>query len=299
MLDYSALRALAAVVQTGSFEKAAGTLNVTPSAISQRVKNLEERMGIALVVRGNPCVATKQGQWVCRHLENVGLLERDLYEHLPSLAPATELIERVTVHLATNADSLATWFLGALSAFAKSSNYLLDVVIDDEGDTADWLERGRVIAAVTGSERLVPGCRRTALGSLRYRATASPEFVERHFSEGVSAEALRTAPALTFNQKDKLQDRWIAQILGEEIACPTHFLPSTQAFIDASVEGMGWGMNPEHLARPHLQKGRLVELIPNKALDVSLFWQVNKLAAERFATLTDLVMAAAKQHLVD
>nr|OAP96418.1 hypothetical protein A4U53_38330 [Rhizobium leguminosarum] len=209
------------------------------------------------------------------------------------------MIERVTIHLATNADSLGTWFLVALSAFAKSSNYLLDVVIDDEGHTADWLERGRVIAAVTGSERLVPGCRRTALGSLRYRATASPEFVERYFSGGISGEAFRTAPALTFNQKDKLQDRWIAQTLGEEFICPTHFLPSTHAFVDASVAGIGWGMNPECLVRPHLQKGTLVELIPDKPLDIPLFWQINRLAADRFATLTDIVIAVAKQHLDD
>ena len=44
MLDYPALRAVAAVVQTGGFEKAARVLNVTPSAVSQRVKQLEERL---------------------------------------------------------------------------------------------------------------------------------------------------------------------------------------------------------------------------------------------------------------
>ncbi len=297
MLDYSALRVLSAVVQTGSFEKAAAILNVTPSAISQRVKHLEQRVGVALVVRGNPCTATEQGRWVCRHLENVGLLERDLYEHLPSLTPSNELSERVTVHLATNADSLGTWFLEVLSAFAKSSNYLLDVVIDDESHTADLLERGRVIAAVTGSEKLVPGCRRVALGSLRYRATASPKFVERYFSEGVSGDALRTAPALTFNQKDKLQGRWIAKALGEDVVCQTHILPSTHAFVDASVGGIGWGMNPEYLARPHLQNGTLVELIPGKLLDIPLFWQINKLAANRFAALTDIVIAIARQQL--
>ncbi|MBB4116484.1 LysR family transcriptional regulator (chromosome initiation inhibitor) [Rhizobium sp. BK226] len=298
MLDYSALRALAAVVQTGSFEKAAGLLNVTPSAVSQRVKNLEERMGTALVVRGNPCIATEQGGWVCRHVENVGLLERDLYEHLPSLATSRELIERLTVHIATNADSLGTWFMTALSTYAKTSNNLIDVVIDDENHTSEWLQRGRVIAALTGIEKQVQGCRRISLGSMRYRATASPEFVKRHFSAGVNSETLRTAPALTFNQKDKLQNRWIAQVFRDDVACPTHFLPSTQAFVDASIAGMGWGMNPEYLIRHHLKAGALVELIPDQPLDVSLFWQVNKLAADRFAILTDLVSHAAEQHLI-
>ncbi|ARM91011.1 chromosome replication initiation inhibitor protein (plasmid) [Rhizobium sp. CIAT894] len=238
------------------------------------------------------------GGWVCRHVENVGLLERDLYEHLPSLAPSRELIERLTVHVATNADSLGTWFMTALSTYARMSNNLIDVVIDDENHTSEWLQRGRVIAALTGIEKQVQGCRRIALGSMRYRATASPEFVKRHFSAGVNSETLRTAPALTFNQKDKLQNRWIAQLFRDDVACPTHFLPSTQAFVDASIAGMGWGMNPEYLIRHHLQAGALVELIPDQPLDVSLFWQVNKLAADRFAILTDLVSHAAEQHLV-
>ena len=58
MIDYPALRAVAAIIQTGSFEKAARVLNVTPSAISQRVKQLEDRLGLVLIVRGTPCTAT-------------------------------------------------------------------------------------------------------------------------------------------------------------------------------------------------------------------------------------------------
>lgn len=75
MIDYSSLRAVALVVQTGSFEKAARALHVTPSAVSQRVKQIEERLGAALVVRGVPCVATETGLRLCRHMEQVGLLE--------------------------------------------------------------------------------------------------------------------------------------------------------------------------------------------------------------------------------
>ena len=297
MLDYAALRALAAVAQAGSFEKAASLLNVTPSAVSQRIKNLEERMGIVLVIRGNPCVATEKGEWLCRHLENIGMLERDLLEQLPSLASADDLTERVTVHVATNADSLGTWFIEALSKFAQSSMYLVHVAIDDEDHTADWLQRGRVSAAVTGFEKTVPGCRRVSLGSMRYHATASPEFVARHFSRGVNAESLRDAPALTFNQKDSLQTRWIAQTLGADITCPTHWLPSTHAFVEASLSGMGWGMNPSRLVHQHLRTGNLVELIPDTPLDIPLFWQINRLAADRLSGLTNEVSAVARKHL--
>ncbi|QPB22760.1 LysR family transcriptional regulator ArgP [Rhizobium sp. 007] len=298
MIDYSALRAVSAVVQAGSFEKAAGILNVTPSAVSQRVKQLEERLGIVLVARGSPCTATEKGEWLCRHMENVGMLEADLFEHLPALVDPAKPEPRVTLHIATNADSLGTWFLTAMSTFARRSAYLLNIAIDDEDHTAEWLRRGQVVAAVSSLEKPVQGCRRMFLGALRYHATASPDFVTRHFPQGVTAEAIGNAPALTFNQKDRLQSRWIHQVLGEDLSPPTHWLPSTQAFIEASLSGMGWGMNPAPLVREHLDSGRLVELIPETPLDVPLYWQMNRLAAERLVDLTREVMAVAKHHLL-
>ncbi|QND46592.1 LysR family transcriptional regulator ArgP (plasmid) [Rhizobium lusitanum] len=299
MLDYSALRAVSAVVQTGSFEKAAGLLNVTPSAVSQRVKQLEERLGIILVVRGNPCTATEKGEWLCRHMENVGMLETELFEHLPSLVDPTESEPRVTLHIATNADSLGTWFLTGMSNFASRSPYLLNIAIDDEDHTAEWLRRGQVVAAVTSLEKPVPGCRRMFLGALRYHATASPDFMARHFPQGVTAEAIGNVPALTFNQKDGLQSRWMRQVFAKDLSPPTHWLPSTQGFVEASLSGMGWGMNPSSLVHEHLASGRLVELIPETPLDVPLYWQMNRLAVDRLVDLTREVTTAAKHHLLN
>ncbi|WOS65709.1 LysR family transcriptional regulator ArgP [Sinorhizobium fredii] len=298
MLDYSALRAVSAVVQTGSFEKAAVILNVTPSAVSQRVKQLEERLGTVLIARGSPCTATEKGAWLCRHMETVGMLESELFEHLPALVEPGEPRQTVTLNVATNADSLGTWFVAAISRFAKRSEYLMNIAIDDEDHTAEWLQRGRVIAAVTSLEKPIQGCRRVSLGALRYHATASPDFIARHFANGVTPEAIANAPALTFNQKDRLQSRWIRQTLGKDLPCPTHWLPSTQGFLDASLSGMGWCMNPTQLAREHLESGRLVELIPDTPLDISLYWQVNRLAADRLAELTRAVTTVAAERLL-
>jgi LysR family transcriptional regulator, chromosome initiation inhibitor len=101
MLDYPALRAVAAVVQTGGFEKAARILNVTPSAVSQRVKQLEELLGTVLIERGSPCVATEHGEWLCRHMDNVGMLEGELFEQLPGLVDPNERRQRTTLNIVT------------------------------------------------------------------------------------------------------------------------------------------------------------------------------------------------------
>ncbi len=297
-MDYAGLRAVAMVVQTGSFEKAALALHVTPSAISQRVKQLEERLGAVLILRGNPCTATEKGEWVCRHMEHVGMLESELFSQLPALLSSDKASSRVTLHIATNADSLGTWFLKAVSAFTHQSGFLLNVAVDDQDHTAEWLQRGRVLAAVTSLEKPVQGCRVTPLGFLRYHATASPAFIDRYFPKGVNESELAHAPSLTFNQKDRLQQQWISQVFGASIVHPTHWLPSTQSFVDGALLGMGWGMNPALLVRNHLAEGRLVELVAGTPLDVPLFWQVNRLAADRLKSLTDAVVEVSRRELV-
>lgn len=297
MLDYRAARAVAMIVQTGSFEGAARALNVTPSAISQRVKQLEERLGAVLVERGMPCVATEKGAWLCRHVEHVGMLEKALMEHLPGMVEPASPGQRVTLNVATNADSLGTWFLDAVAAFTGETDYLLNIAIDDEEHTAEWLRRGRVLAAVTALATPVTGCQVRPLGSLRYLATASPGYMARHFPDGVTPEAIADAPGLTFDQKDRLQHLWLRDALGRAVSYPSHWLPSTQSFVEASLAGVGWALNPAQLVRDHLEAGRLVELVPGATLERPLYWQVNRLASDHLSSLTRAVASAAKHAL--
>ena len=294
MLDYPAARAVAMVVQTGSFEGAARALGVTPSAISQRVRALEERLGTVLIERASPCRATAAGDALCRHIELVGLAERDLMAQLPASAYQTD---RVTLSVAVNSDSLATWVLPALAGFARDADILLDIAVDDEDHTTDWLKSGRVVAALTAVAKPVQGCKSIALGSLRYHATASPGFMQRFFSDGVTLSALARAPVLTFNQKDQLQNEWLQTVFGQRLAPPTHWLPSTQGFVTAAVQGLGWGMNPASLVQEHLRSGRLVELIADTAFDRPLFWQINRRAAEPLRALSDALRSHAREAL--
>jgi LysR family transcriptional regulator, chromosome initiation inhibitor len=297
MLDYPALTAVAAVIHEGTFERAARLLNVTPSAISQRVKQLEERLGSVLIIRGQPCVPTDTGRLICSHVDKVGLLEQELRGSLPRLARSDGDHDRVTLRVAVNADSLGTWFIDALASFTTQEDALLDVAIDDEEHTVEWLRSGEVLAAVTAHTQPVQGCNSVALGRLNYHAVASPQFVRRHFAAGVTAATLAKAPSLRFNRKDRLQAQWARRICRREVDTPTHWLPSTQAFIDASLAGIGWGMNPIQLVREHLKSGALVELVPGRALAVPLYWQHTRLQVAQLSRLTRAVMEAARLAL--
>ncbi len=291
MIDTSALMALSAVLRAGSFEAAAAELNITQSAVSQRVKALEERLGTVLIRRTRPASATKAGARLLRHAEEVGLLEKTLAADLGDLLP-----DRSTpLRLAINADSLATW---ALPALAASEGFLYHLEIDDQDHSAEWLKRGEVSAAVTAGDVTVPGCDRIALGSLRYIATCSPKFAARWFPDGVTAEALAHAPALTFNAKDRLQQSWAAQITGTRIALPTHYFASSHGFMEAARLGLGWCMNPEMLVEDALTQGHLISLTPDRPLDTALSWQFPRQLAGPLKPLTRAIRQAAEAHLI-
>jgi LysR family transcriptional regulator (chromosome initiation inhibitor) len=144
-LDSAQLAALAAVVREGSFERAGRALHVTPSAVSQRIKLLEEEVGQVLVVRKTPCTPTRAGKAIYRHALQVELLESDLRSALQLHDTVTAEPMAMTLALAVNADSLATWLIGALSDFARHGGPRVEVMVDDQDYTAEWLRSGRVV----------------------------------------------------------------------------------------------------------------------------------------------------------
>lgn len=294
MIDYPALAAVAAIVREGSFERAAGALGITPSAISQRVRGLEERLGAILIIRGQPCRATDLGQALLAHHDKVRLLEADLAATLGNTptggAPPT-------VRIAVNADSLATWFPAAISGFARTGAISLDLVLDDEGYTADRLRSGEVLAAVTADSSPVPGCRTVHLGTMRYAACASPAFAARYFRDTLDAAALALAPVLRFNQRDRLQARWAKEVHGADLTGPVHWVPSTHAFLDLAIAGLAWGLQPVILAAPFIATGALVEIQPGRHLGVDLSWTVSRLPSDALARLTRDVCAAGRRSL--
>lgn len=251
---------------------------------------LEDRAGVMLIRRGSPSKATDAGLRLIRHFDAVVLLERQVAAELPGVHTG-----EITLRIAVNADSLATWVMPAL---AQVPGVLFDLVIDDQDFSQDWLKRGEVVAAVTSHAGPLQGCDTLALGALRYRATASPAYMARWFPDGVTGDALSRAPALTYSEKDALQAQWVAaRRFGLRAGLPSHRMASTHGFVDACLLGLGWGLNPEPLVAGHLAAGQLVELVPGAAHDVPLHWQFARLTADAIRPLTGAMRAAAAAML--
>ncbi|WP_319759202.1 LysR family transcriptional regulator ArgP [Maridesulfovibrio sp.] len=269
MFDNIFLEALAAVVEEGSFDKAALKLNISQSAVSQRIRSFEEQLGRVLVVRKTPPEPTEDGRKLIKHLHTIKLLEHELKDSM-GLNPKGEF---VTLPVGVNADSLAYWFLDALEPFLKKHKVLLDIYVDDENQTHEMLRRGEVVGCISTGSKPVKGCRCDYLATFDYLCLSSPEYNDRWFRDGFNADAVALAPAAVFNRKDETQSRMLEKVFpGEIVRHPIFYVPSTESFADVLCRGLAYGMVPEFQAQPELDSGRLIEVVEEGRVPVSLYW---------------------------
>jgi LysR family transcriptional regulator, chromosome initiation inhibitor len=284
-MDLSQLRALAAAVDEGSFEAAAASLHLTPSAVSQRIKALETTTGRILVRRTKPTTVTDAGEPYLRLARQVTALILDAER--PQQGP-------VSIPLAMSSDALATWVLPVLAQLPNGIT--LDLRREDQDHSAELLRSGAVMAAITTDAHPVQGCTVTRLGTMRYRPMATPAFAARWFAEGPTAHAMATAPMVVFDRKDDLQHRYLRT--RTRALPPTHYIPGSTEFAEAVRLGLGWGMLPDQQTPGWESAGDLVDLDPGHHDDITLYWQQWSLRTPALDTVAALIADAAAQHLI-
>ncbi|TAG27734.1 MAG: LysR family transcriptional regulator ArgP [Burkholderiales bacterium] len=302
MLDAKQLEAFAATVQTGSLTIAAKQLRLTLAAVSIRIKALETQLGQRLLIRGKTAQATRAGQVLLAHISRTRLLEADLAERLAS---PQDVSQWLALPVAVNADSLASWFLPGVQATLQTHRLLLHSVVDDQEHTLQWLQNGDVLGCVTDLPKPLRGCTAEPLGTMRYHCLGSPALAKqlRALKRKSNAPALLQIPALCFNPKDHLQDRFLKDAFKlKDASYPRHYFPAGDAYHLAMLQSLGWGLQADVQMRlqwrGEIEAGRLVDLFPGQHIDVPLYWHHWQRESAQAARLTVAVIAAAKQHLL-
>ena len=280
--------AFTAAVDTGSLELAASQLGITPSAVSQRISALEQEFGTPLLVRSRPCRPTIPGMRLLQYLRRSQLLESEFLAEMGlDAGPAC-------VALAVNNDTLATWLLPALGPILAAEELLVEFVLDNQGHTFALLEEGRVLACISGKPQPMHGCTATPLGLMRYRMVASKDFARRWFRDGLEREAAQRAPVVVFDRKDSLQSAFLLDHLGlPEGAYPCHYVPASEAFMEAIRLGFGYGMLPLEQCQGMLDEGSMVDLAPELFIDVPLYWHAWRIQPARVERMGAALVKAA------
>ena len=247
--DYRTLQALDAVIRERGFERAAQKLCITQSAVSQRIKQLENMFGQPLLVRTVPPRPTEQGQKLLALLRQVELLEEEWL------------------------GDEQTWLLPALSSVLSDSPIRLNLQVEDETRTQERLRRGEVVGAVSIQPQALPSCLVDQLGALDYLFVASKEFAQRYFPNGVTRSALLKAPVVAFDHLDDMHQAFLQQNFDlPPGSVPCHIVNSSEAFVQLARQGTTCCMIPHLQIERELNSGELINLTPGLFQRRMLYW---------------------------
>ncbi|MDB2384736.1 LysR family transcriptional regulator ArgP [Endozoicomonas sp.] len=293
-LDYKLIAALEAVVRQGSFERAADRLCITQSAVSQRIKQLEQILAQPLVVRSQPPGLTEAGQKLLGLYQRVVMLEQDLLDDIRH----QDNDQAASVTLAVNADAVATWLLPGLSTLLKEEKIELHLLVEDESRCLDKMRKGEAAAAISLQAHALPGCQADYLGEMRYLCVCSPDFAKRYFPEGVSKENLTKAPVIAFDSLDDMHCDFLQKHfdLPHSVA-PCHTVPSSEAFVRMAKAGVAYCMICELQVKKELASGELINILPDLWDTRVLYWHHWILETGRLKMLSQHVIKHARQAL--
>jgi len=294
MFDYKLLKAFAAVLQEGGFDKAARQLHLTQSAVSQRVKQLEDQCGQILLARTTPPQPTQAGRLLLKHFLQVRQLEDEVQEKIGGKGHQV-----ATLSIGVNADSLATWFGRSIPAFVRREGILLDLRVDDQDQTHRLLKNGEVMGCISTQATAMQGCTVSELGCMPYRIFAAPDFANLWFGGAkMTLETCRRAPFILFNRKDEVHHQLFQRVLGEiPSPLPTHYLPSSEKFVDFIADGMGYGMLPDQQSRAMVEQGELIDLAPGNCVTVHLYWHSWNIGSSALKKLSEYLIGEASSCL--
>lgn len=293
MLDYDALKCFSEVLRYGGFEKGAQALNLTQSAVSQKIKRLEQNVKGPVLIRTKPLRATPLGKALLAHIQNVSVLEEALNIHSGIEAGTTP------ISVAVNNDVLATWFSQVIAEFAEKRSNPVHIVNADQTQTRDILQQGRVMACISQTGTPVTGGQSIRLGTMKYQLYASPQFIKRHLKEEITPDIVMKTPGLLYDEYDVtlLTDyqRECLNIAPSFTTC--HWFPSSHGFVKMAVDGAAWALLPTLQVAQEVAEGDLVPLFPTKELGVPLFWHWNTVDSGAIGDLTKAVKNIAKKKL--
>lgn len=293
IIEQRGLYALEAVIQVQSFALAAKQLFVTQPAISQRIKQLEDKFGQPLLIRTLPYKATPLGEKLLSLLRRTRLLEEHFMQEIDEELPA-----RLSVAL--NRDSLETWFMNVFQNLPVLDKTDIDIITDDQELTIDYFRQGVVSTCISTYPKSLPGCECQLLGHMDYLLVASPAFFQRYFENKASLqENITTAPLLVFDRRDRLHEDYFQHFFNTVLTPGRyHSVPSVKGFKLFALQGYGFALIPRLDIINELADGRLIEISPGKRWLQPFYWHYWQLPASQYQLFIRHVAEVSRHYLL-
>lgn len=258
--DFTALTAFAAIVQHGSFARAAAQLGVTPSALSQTIRALEERMGVRLLHRTTRSVAPSEAG--VRLMRRLGPALAELDAAVAELDPSAAA-SRASLRLTTPRMVAMRLLAPLLGRFQEAHPHItLEIAIED---TLTDIVKSRFDAGIRLGEQVDRDMVAVKFGGdLRVTTIAAPDYLARHGEPRKPRDLLQHRCIDWRMPTSGLIFRWEFAQRGRTVQMAVDgslVVNDTDLAVAAAVAGAGVAYVADAQARDEIEAGRLVPLL--------------------------------------
>lgn len=249
------IRALAAVVEEGSFHGAAARLGKTQSAISRAVRAIEETLGVELFDRTQyrsaptpPALALyDKARAVLAESEALKSMARDLARgHEPEVVVAITVIAPLPP------------LVRCLSSFSSAHPHTrLRLSFEVKGGTLERVLDGDAIIGVTAVQTNAPELEFRSLGQFHLLPVATPQLMGGRDPKDVDDATLGSLTQFQVTDSSRHRDPPAAGPASTSREWLVSDLSITKRLI---LSGLGWGWLPDHHIQPEVAAGELVVL---------------------------------------
>lgn len=273
VLTPDALAMLQTIASSGSFAAAARASNMVPSALSYRVRQMEDALDVLLFDRSSrQARLTEAGAELLREgarlLADIDAIANRVKRVATGWEPQFTIAVDSIIRQATVMELCADFFAQNPPTRLKLRSETLSGTLEALSSGQADLALGVVLDA-SGTA----GLQREPLGSVRFVFALAPHHPLAHAAEPLSDELIRqhraVAAADSIRRGDGLS---IGLLSGQDVFT----VPDMPAKLDAQIRGLGVGFLPHCLAQPYLDSGRLVAMRverPERQIQVNYAWR--------------------------
>lgn len=288
-----AMQLFVRVAETGSFAAVADQLDVSRSVVTRQISALEKQLGTKLMTRSTRSLTltTAGSDYLekCRAILNmVDAAESSLLEE------KTEPRGRIRLGLPLSFGLQR--LMPALLKFAQSHAHI-ELVLDFSDQRSKLIEEG-IDLTIRITNRLEPGDIVRKMGEVRLLTLASPTYLAQQGHPAHPRDLVHHA-CLVYSQ-DFQSTTWVYHRAGgvtQVDVRPRLAANNGDALLQAAAQGLGIARQPDFMAQPYLDDGRLVQVLTDFAAQTLGIYAVlpsNRYVPHRVSVLIDFIARTLK-----
>tara|TARA_R110000868_G_scaffold345134_1_gene606233 strand:+ start:243 stop:1166 length:924 start_codon:yes stop_codon:yes gene_type:complete len=257
LIETSQLQTLVAVARAKSFSKAAADLSVTQSAISQSIKNLENKIEVKLFKRtGKQVVLTPEGEKLHKLAQNYLGELRDTLDEINH--EKNEMSGKVRIGTLTGIGK--SWLAPELLELAKEfPELVVSVALGFQEDLVKDFEAMRLDMLILPEDE-VPSVGEKVFLSEERSVLVLPNTEEfSKINDKTTLDELAAYPTILFEQEDTLFLKWCRERFGTTPKkINTRFIVNSHGnMLHAVMDGLGIAVVPNHVFNRSWYKDKL------------------------------------------